>query len=65
MTNKCSIISQITTLFLHVSTDGFGGLVVRMLALFPEFAGSNPAKAVWIFLYVNILSMPSFGGEVK
>jgi hypothetical protein len=28
---------------------GFGGLVVRMLALVPEFVGSNPAEAVGFF----------------
>jgi hypothetical protein len=32
--------------------------------LVPKFAGSNPAEAVGFF-DEKILSMPSFGGEVK
>jgi hypothetical protein len=43
--------------------SGFGGLVVSMLV--PKFAGSNPAEAVEFFSGVKILSMPSFGSEVK
>jgi hypothetical protein len=43
--------------FFLMSNDGFGGLV-------PKFAGSNPAKPL-DFSVVKILSMPSFGGEVK
>jgi hypothetical protein len=42
--------------------------VVWLLAcwpLVPEFPGSNPAEAVGILTSVKILSMPSFGGEVK
>jgi hypothetical protein len=30
-----------------------------------EFAGSNPAEAFGFFSVYKILSMPSFGGEVK
>jgi hypothetical protein len=33
--------------------------------LVPEFAGSNPAETVGFFSVYKILSMPSFGGEVK
>jgi hypothetical protein len=34
--------------------------------LVPEFAGSNPAEVVGFFsVQEKILSMPSFGGEVK
>ena len=46
--------------------DGFFGLVVSILVTGnPEFAGSNPAEAVGFFGRPEILSMPSFGGEVK
>jgi hypothetical protein len=43
-------------------------LVVWWLAwwpLVPKIAGSNPAEAVGFFGRKKILSMPSFGGEVK
>ena len=43
---------------------GFGGLGVACWPLVPKFAGSNPAEAIG-FLGRKILSMPSFGGEVK
>jgi hypothetical protein len=44
----------------------FGGLVVRLLASgTPKFEGSNLAEAVGFFGAKKILSMPSFGGEVK
>ena len=36
--------------------SGFGGLGVACWPLVPKFAGSNPAEVV---------STPSFGGEVK
>jgi hypothetical protein len=36
-----------------------------VLALIPEFAGSNPAEAVRIFKDENVPSTSSFGGEVK
>jgi hypothetical protein len=40
---------------LSPNFDGFGGLVVSM-----------PAEAIGFFRYMKkILSMPSFGGEVK
>jgi hypothetical protein len=45
--------------------DGFGGLVVRMLASGSRVRGLKPGRSRWIFLYIKILSMPSFGGEVK
>ena len=44
--------------------SSFGGLGVACWTLVPKFAGSNPAKAVG-FLGEKILSIPSFGGEVK
>jgi hypothetical protein len=47
------------------STDGFGGLVVSMLASGSQVRGFKPGRSRWIFLYVKILSLPSFGGEVK
>jgi hypothetical protein len=49
----------------NLTEDGFGGLVVRMLASFSRVRGFKPGLSRWIFLYIKILSMPSFGGEVK
>jgi hypothetical protein len=43
-------------LWQQVSTSGFGGLVVSMLASGTQVRGFKPEK---------IPSMPSFGGEVK
>jgi hypothetical protein len=48
-----------------VNFDGFGGLVVRMLASGSQVRRFKPDRSLWIFLYIKILSMPSFGGEVK
>jgi hypothetical protein len=45
--------------------DGFGGLVVSMLASGFRVRGFKPGRSHWIFLYIKILTMPSFGGEVK
>jgi hypothetical protein len=53
---------------LHLSFyhDGFGGLVVSMLASGTQGRGFKPGRSRWIFTNVKkILSMPSFGGEVK
>jgi hypothetical protein len=47
-----------------VVVDGFGGLVVRMLASGSRVRGFKPFKPL-DFSHVKILSMPSFGGEVK
>ena len=45
--------------------DGFGGLVVSMLASGTQVRGYKPDRSSWIFTGVKILSMPSSGGEVK
>ena len=45
--------------------DGFGGLVVSMLASGTQVRGFKPDRNRWIFTGVKILSMPSSGGEVK
>jgi hypothetical protein len=45
--------------------DGFGGLVVRMLASGSRVRGFKPGRRSWIFLYIKILSLRSFRGEVK
>jgi hypothetical protein len=50
---------------LHPRLDGFGGLVVRMLASGSPVRGFKPGRSRWIFLYIKILSISSFGGEVK
>ena len=45
--------------------DGFGGLVVSMLASGTQVCGFKPGRSRWIFTNVKILSIPSSGGEVK
>jgi hypothetical protein len=47
------------------TADGFGGLVVSMLVSGSRVRGFKAGRIRWIFLYVKILSLPSFGGEVK
>jgi hypothetical protein len=44
----------------YILTSGFGGLVVSMLA-----SGFKPGRSRRIFSGEKILSMPSFGREVK
>jgi hypothetical protein len=56
---------QKITCYFTSSNDGFGGLVVRMLASGSRVRGFKHGRSRWIFLYIKILSMPSFGGEVK
>ena len=59
----CSTCSGVT---LHlVPQDGFGGLVVSMLASGTQVCGFKPGRSRWIFTGVKILSMPTSGGEVK
>ena len=45
--------------------DGFGGLVISMLASGTQVCGFKPGRSRWIFTGVKILRMPSSGGEVK
>ena len=45
--------------------DGFGGLVVSMLASGTQICGFKPGRSRWIFTGIKIFSMPSSGGEVK
>ena len=45
--------------------EGFGGLVVSMLASGTQVCGFKPGRSRWIFTGVKILSMPSSGWEVK
>jgi hypothetical protein len=62
------VAGTIHTLEAMVPTemDGFGGLVVSMLASGSRVRGFDPERSRWIFSDVKkILSMPSFGGEVK
>jgi hypothetical protein len=51
----------------YLRRDGFGGLVVSMLASGSRVRGFDPDRSRWIFFfrYEKILSVPSFGGEVK
>jgi hypothetical protein len=48
-----------------VQNDGFGRLAVRMLASGSRVRGFKHGRSRSIFRYIKILSMPSFGGEVK
>ena len=52
---------------IYVTVDGFGGLVVSMLASGIRVRGFKPGRSHWIFRTSEkkILRMPSFGGEVK
>ena len=50
---------------IYTMLDGFGGLVVRMLASGTQVCGFKPGRSRWIFTGVKILSVPSSGGEVK
>ena len=54
-----------TFTFSAYKNSGFGDLGVACCLYVPNFAGSNPAEAVRNFRCEKILSMPSFGGEVK
>jgi hypothetical protein len=53
------------SLSLSLSLSGFGGLVVSMLASGSQVRGFKPGRSRRIFSHGKILSMPSFGGEVK
>ena len=61
-------ILEVTTCFhvgVNVTVEGFGGLVVSMLASGTQVCGFKPGRSRWIFTGVKILIMPSSGGEVK
>ena len=61
--------SRVPLLHIHIvtssNTDGFGGVVVSMLASSTQVRGFKPGRSRWIFTGVKILSIPSSGGEVK
>jgi hypothetical protein len=50
-----------TFLILLLIKDGFGGLVVSMLASGTQCRGFKPGPSRWIFTDVKILTMPSSG----
>ena len=56
---------QDMNLTTYLGPDGFGGLVVSMLASGTQVCGFKPGRSRWIFTDVKILSMPSSRGEVK
>ena len=62
---KCGQLLKKGECNLHEKVDGFGGLVVSMLASGTQVCGFKPGRSRWIFTDVKILSMPSFGGEEK
>src|SRR5215468_9839570 len=49
----------------NFTNSGFGGLVVSMLASGTQVRGFKPGRSRRIFQGEKILSMPSFGREVK
>ena len=59
------VVAQCLNFYATPGRDGFGGLVVSMLASGTQFRGFKPGRSLWIFTGVKILSMPSSGGEVK
>jgi hypothetical protein len=60
---KCVEYGKVS--FPFQSLDGFGGLVVSMLASGSRVRGFKSGRSRWIFLYIKILSLPSFGGDIK
>jgi hypothetical protein len=50
---------------LNGTGSSFGGLVVSMLASGTQVRGFKPGRSRRNFRGEKILSMPSFGGEVK
>ena len=52
-------------MFIYPIYDGLSGLVVSMLAYGTQVCGFKPGQSRWIFTDEKILSMRSFGGEVK
>jgi hypothetical protein len=60
----CHPVAVVQHTFTH-KQDGFGGLVVNMLASGTQGRGLKPGRSRWIFTDVKILTMPSSGGEVK
>jgi hypothetical protein len=67
MRSSLYFVRPVVELWLHKGkvVDGFGGLVVHMLASGSSVRGFKPGRSLWIFLYIKILSVPSLGGEVK
>jgi hypothetical protein len=65
----CSVADIIVKLTIkpahNKKKSGFGGLVVSMLASGTQDRGFTPGQSRWIFSGEKILSMPSFGREVK
>ena len=62
---KWSYGSAVCSERIYPQTDGFGGLVVSMLASGNKVCRFKPGRSRWIFTGVKILSMPSSGEEVK
>jgi hypothetical protein len=59
--------TEITTRFTQSKSKATASVVLGLAcwSLVPDFAVSNPAKAVGFFGAEKILSMPPFGGEVR
>jgi hypothetical protein len=62
--NNCNIFTTQMSPFLR-QLSSFSGLVVNMLASGTQDRGIAPGRSRWIFSGEKILSMPSFGREVK
>jgi hypothetical protein len=59
------VVQHYTLVTLPRAVSGFGGLVFSMLASGTQVRGFKPGRSRRIFRGEKILSMPSFGGEVK
>jgi hypothetical protein len=58
-------ITEVNNIMCTYYKGRFGGLVVSMLASGTRVCGFKPGRCRRIFSGENILSMPSFGREVK
>jgi hypothetical protein len=72
----CFNKKEIPKVILYGTEGNFGStwknavILLFPSKLIPECSGSRvrgfkPGRSRWIFLYIYILSMPSFGGEFK
>jgi hypothetical protein len=59
------MLVDLVTCSMTKTGSGFDGLVVSMPASDTQDCGFAPGRSRWIFSGEKILSMPSFGREVK
>jgi hypothetical protein len=63
--NTLDKVTGLKKMLMLVLIDGFGGLVVCVLASGSRVRGFEPGRSRWIFSVLKILGTPSFGGVVK